>query len=216
VRDELLGKRVSCPHCKSGFLAAANGAGPAAANGTAPTKAKTAASSSAGGMDFLDGLSDGPATTAGPAVAVARPKLVKKQQPPIGLFIAGGAGAVVLLFAIVIAVVVSQSGPSAPARKWGLTLGQRQQVFYKLIEAVDLYGMTPEGKQAWHDLQQKYKIGDDATKAILEEGFNSSGKSISRGWPEPDLPSGKDASVKTNRRTWNRVRTEMGREPMLD
>jgi hypothetical protein len=92
--------------------------------------------------------------------------------------------------------------------KWGKTEDERRKIFYDLLKAVDDYGMTPEGRKAWKDIQSRNQIDVRVTLGILNEGFGTFS-----GWDQPD--GGGRASARMNRIQWIGERTRSMTEPML-
>ncbi len=92
--------------------------------------------------------------------------------------------------------------------KWGKTEDERRKIFYDLLKAVDDYGMTPEGRKAWKDIQSRNQINVRVTLGILNEGFGTFS-----GWDQPD--GGGRASARMNRIQWIGERTRSMTEPML-
>jgi hypothetical protein len=92
--------------------------------------------------------------------------------------------------------------------KWGKTEDQRRKIFFDLLKAVDDYGMTPEGKNAWKSIEARNGIDARVTLGILNEGFGTFSD-----WDQPD--GGGRATARANRMNWIAARTRTMREPML-
>ena len=92
--------------------------------------------------------------------------------------------------------------------KLNKTEDERKKIFYDLLKAVDDYGITPEGRNAWLAILRNNNIDAAAALDILAEGFGTFSD-----WEQP----GGDckASSRMNRITWIGTRTRTHSEPML-
>jgi hypothetical protein len=134
-------------------------------------------------------------------------KAKAKAKPPVGLIIAGIAGGVVVLLAILFGLLALLDSAGKKNIRFGLTEGQRASIFFRLVEAIDNFGMGDSAKKAWRDIQAEYKIDRNITREILKEGF------ASPNWRQPDSPT---AKAKAQRKAWVAARTPDGsRDPML-
>jgi hypothetical protein len=104
--------------------------------------------------------------------------------------------------------VSRDSSAGGHVAKWGKTEAERRSIFYDLLKAVDDYGMTPEGRKVWKDIQKRNGIDAGATLGILNEGFSALSD-----WNQPD--GGGKASSRMNRMQWIGDRTRSMTEPML-
>jgi hypothetical protein len=202
VKDDFQGRRLACPQCKGTFDAPSDGSAGAAAGPEADFFAGLGAGDAGGGKKSASGKAAVAARTpAGPSRSKTK---AGKPNPLLGVYIAGGVGAVVII--AVLASMMS-SGPSPKPTKWGLTEGQRLHVFQDAIRAVDEFGMGESCKKDWKQLEEKAKITDEALKAILEEGFKA-------GWEQPEWGN-YDATKKSHRMEWTKRRNELRREPLM-
>ena len=239
VRSELAGQRVTCPHCKSPFLAPAeNGAGGRAG------AASQSGGSDQGGMDFLSDLSSSPprpsaSRPAGKTVGNSRGKtagnswaktagssrgkpagggLDKIKKLPMEWIVAGGVGAALLL--IILLVVVFMSGSSHGGKhsnvKYGLSEPQRKKLYYDLLDAVNNYGVSDEGRKAWRSIEKRYGVGRDVVAKVLDEGMSAGGPGSLNTWPQPQFPAGNDAGRFAKFKEWVRQRGLNGEnDPLL-
>ena len=100
------------------------------------------------------------------------------------------------------------SAPGSHDAHWGKTEAERRKIFSDLLKAVDDYGMTPQGRKAWKDIQALNGIDARVILGILNEGFNTFSN-----WEQPD--GGGRASARMNRMQWIGQRTRSMSEPML-
>ena len=232
VRSELAGQRVTCPHCKSPFLA------PAADGAAGGAAAFPAGGSSPAGTDFFSDLSstttrpsasrpNGKAagSSRGKAAGSSRGKSAGSSRGktaggnraaakklPIEWIIGGGVGAGLLL--IILVLVMVMGGPSKGKHnskngkqtvvKFGLSESQRRKLFYDLYEAVDRCGVNDNCRQEWRNLEKRYGVDREAVAKILDEGMGGSGGGLSD-WRLPDFPEGTPAA-RANRKQWIRER----------
>jgi hypothetical protein len=100
------------------------------------------------------------------------------------------------------------AAPGSQDARWGKTEAERRKVFFDLLKAVDEYGMTPDGRKAWKDIQSRNGIDTRVTLGILNEGFGAFSD-----WEQPN--GGGRASTRMNRMEWVGKRTRTMTEPML-
>ena len=91
--------------------------------------------------------------------------------------------------------------------RWNKTENERKKIFFDLLAAVDDFGMTTEGRKAWHDVLQSHSIDRRVALGILNEGFDT--------YCDWEQPSKGKASARMNRMEWVAQRTRTMSEPML-
>jgi hypothetical protein len=233
VKDELKGRALVCPQCKSRFSVPADDAPSDGVLGVAEEPRATG-----GSMDFLQNLgpsSVGAGKSASPSFAAADSTpwptngravgssgaaaraagRAKKRTDQMKLFyIGGGIAAAVVIGLIVAAVAISGTGAGGGSKKkdenirFNLTETQRRQLFSDMFHAVDVNGPTKTCRDVWRRLGGELKLDDSQVSAVLKEGLDN-------GWEQPALEVKQDQKQKTNRRDWIRVMNESGHDPIM-
>jgi hypothetical protein len=233
VKDELKGRALVCPQCKSRFSVPTDDA---PKNDLLNVKEDSPATG--GGMDFLHSL--GPSSVGAakgngqtsapdysaqrpassrPAVsssATARAGRVKKQAEQMKMIYVGGGVAAALLIVVVAFAMFGQGngGGGAGGKKkdenirFNLTEIQRRQLFSEMLHAVDVNGQTKTCRDIWRRLGAELKLNDSQISEVLKEGLDSD-------WEQPALEVTQDQKNKTNRRDWIRVINQTGRDPIM-
>ena len=187
VKDELKGRTLVCPECKSRFSVPADDS---SKDGLLNVAEDTPAAGS--GMDFLHslgpssvGAAKGNGQTTAPAYAAQRPTSgrpaasssattraagrVKKQADQMKMIYIGGGIAAALLIVIVAALAINGAGGGngGGAKKdenirFNLTETQRKQLFSDMFHAVDVNGPTKTCREVWRRLGGNLKLTDCA------------------------------------------------------
>ncbi len=213
IRDELAGKRVICPHCKTAFQAPAEAAAEESfADFFADLSAPATPRSPASGPPALTRAAPPPRKRPGPPPRpLAGTKIAKRGMkmnlPPTPYLLWGGAGLAVLILAIGGWALVSSYAPSL---KYNLTQSQRKRLFYELVGAIDNLGYTNKAcRTRWQELEDQFSVNNEATREILKEGFEHS-------WPQPNFEhvgQGLRESPRLDRRTHAHGRVCRQRRP---
>lgn len=212
LKDELQGRDLICPQCRSRFAAPAGEQQPAAdaffdnlASAAGPVTATTKTSASGRSGAAMRST----ATQAEARTMTGRAK--KKKDQMMLVYIGGGIAAVVVVFILIALAMphkdVTGSGGNKNMR-FGMTESQRKRFFGELFHAVDELGPNKECRDEWRQLGSKWNLSDQQISEIRKEGMD-------RGWEQPAIPATTDQKQKTNRREWIRIMTQTHRDPIL-
>ena len=200
MKDELKGRALICPQCKSRFTSPGDESQPAAdLFGQNSDETRSPGGSDMAFFDSLAASTPGrgaakaaakalgrrpgpPHPSAASAASRAADRRVKQKNDQTMLIYIGGGVAVAVLVCVLIAVAMSSGGGSGGGGKkkvenirFGLAESQRKRLFEDLFHAIDETGSKNEYKECrkeWRRLGGEKNLNDQQVSYIFKEGMD--------------------------------------------